>query len=37
MTRRIVKTMDKYTQAGIICKATSKERRSPFITLYGET
>lgn len=37
MTKRIVKTMEKYTQAGIICKATSKDRRQPFITLYGET
>ncbi len=37
MTRRIVKTMDKYTQAGVICKATGKDGRAPFITLYGET
>lgn len=37
MTRRIVKTMEKYTLAGIICKATTKDRRAPFITLYGET
>lgn len=37
MTKRIVRTMDKYTQAGIICKATAKDRRAPFITLYGET
>jgi len=37
MTRRIVKTMDKYTQAGVICKLTLKDRRAPFMTLYGET
>ena len=37
MTRRIVKTMEKYTQADIVCKVVDKDRRAPAITLYGET
>jgi hypothetical protein len=37
MTRRIVKTLEKYTQAEIVCKVVDKDRRAPAITLYGET
>lgn len=37
MTRRIVKTMEKYTPTEIVCKVVSKDRRAPAITLYGET
>lgn len=37
MTKRIVKTMEKYTNAEVICKVVDKDRRAPAITLYGET
>ena len=37
MTRRIVKTMEKYTHSDVICRVVNKDRRAPAITLYGET
>jgi hypothetical protein len=37
MTRRIVRTMEKYTRADLICKVINKDHRAPAITLYGET